>query len=50
MEGPAIRRETLKNVQMRKTHCRTWTMAKKLKNVENETQNLQDVKYVDKTG
>ena len=25
-------------MKMRHTHCRTWNMARKLKNVENETQ------------
>ena len=45
MEGPGIRREILKNVQMRKTHCRTYIMARNLKNVENETQTLYDLEY-----
>ena len=48
MEGPGIRKEMLKNVQMRKTHCRTWIMARKLKNVENETQTQYDLEYGEK--
>ena len=28
---------------MRNTHSRTWIMARKLKNVENETQTLFDL-------
>ena len=27
-------------MQIEKTHCRTWNMGRKLKNVENETQTL----------
>ena len=34
---------------MRNTHCRTWIVARKLKNVENETQALYDLKYSEKT-
>ena len=30
---------------MRYTHCWPWIMMKKLKNVENETQTLQDLEY-----
>ena len=48
MEGPGIRKEMLKNVQMRKTNCRTWIMARKLKNVENETQTQYDLEYGEK--
>ena len=29
-------------------HCRTWSMATKLKNVEKETQTLYDLEYVEK--
>jgi hypothetical protein len=29
---------------MRNTHCRTWIMARKLKNVENEKHPLDDLK------
>ena len=32
-------------MQSEKTHCRTWNMARKLKNVENETQTLFDLEY-----
>ena len=49
MEGPGIRREILKNVQMRKTHCRTRIMARKLKNVENEKYSLKYLDYGEKT-
>ena len=30
---------------MRKTHCRTWNMAKKMKNMEKETETLQGLEY-----
>ena len=30
---------------MRNAHCRTWNMARKLKNVENEKHTLWDMKY-----
>jgi hypothetical protein len=33
-------RKTEKMFKMKKTHSRTWNIAKKLKNVENETQTL----------
>ena len=33
---------------MRNTQGRTWSIAKKLKNVENETQTLQDIEYDEK--
>ena len=33
---------------MRHKRCRTWNMARKLKNVENETQTLFDLKYGEK--
>ena len=33
---------------MRNSHCRTWIVTRKLKNVENEKQTLQEVKYVEK--
>ena len=29
-------------------HCRTWNMARKLKNVENETQTLFDLVHEEK--
>ena len=34
---------------MRNTHCRTWIMSRKLKNVENETKTLKDLNYGKKT-
>ena len=30
---------------MRRTHCRTWIRARKLKNGENEMQTLFDLEY-----
>ena len=33
---------------MRNVHCRTWNMARNLKNVENETQTLSDLEYDEK--
>ena len=33
---------------MRNAQCRTWKMARKLKNVENETQTLYDLEYSEK--
>jgi hypothetical protein len=29
---------------MRNAHCRTWNMARKLKNMENEKHTLEDLK------
>ena len=43
--GPRIWRETLKNVENEKYTQQTWTMARKLKKVENETQTLFDLEY-----
>ena len=34
---------------MRNVHHMTWIMARKLKNVQNETQTLQDLEYGEKT-
>ena len=34
--GPGIWRETLKTWKMRNEHSRTWNMARKMKNLENE--------------
>jgi hypothetical protein len=34
-----------KKLKMRNTHCRTWIMARILKNVENVTQTLYDLEY-----
>ena len=34
---------------MRNTHCRTWNIARKLKNMENETQRLYILENVEKT-
>ena len=33
---------------MRNAHCSTWVMVRKLKNMENETQTLQDLEYSEK--
>ena len=35
----------LKTWKMRIVDCRTWIIARKMKNVENETQTLCDLKY-----
>jgi hypothetical protein len=37
---PGIWRETLISGKMKNVHRRTWIMARKLKNVENETNTL----------
>jgi hypothetical protein len=34
---------------MKNTHCSTWIMARKLKNVKNETQTLYDLECGKKT-
>ena len=34
---------------MRNAHCRTWNMASKMKNIENEKCTLQDLEYCEKT-
>jgi hypothetical protein len=34
-----------KTINMRIKHCRTWIVARKLKNVENDTNTLYDLKY-----
>ena len=33
---------------MRHKHCRTWNMARKLKNMKNETIALHDMEYDEK--
>ena len=33
---------------MRNTSCRTWIMARKVKNQKNETQTVQDLEYGEK--
>ena len=33
---------------MRNTHSRTWSMARKLKKVQNETQTLYNLEYGEK--
>ena len=33
---------------MRNAHCRTWNMARKLKNVENEKYKMQELEYNEK--
>ena len=40
-----MERNSEKHKKMRNTHCRTWIMVRKLKNVENETQTLYDLEY-----
>ena len=34
---------------MTNSHCRTWSMARKLKNAENEKLTLWDLEYGEKT-
>jgi hypothetical protein len=34
---------------MRNKHCSSWILARKLKNVENETQTLYDLEYGENT-
>ena len=34
---------------MRNAHCMIWNIAKKLKNVKNETKTLFDLEYGEKT-
>ena len=46
--GPRIWLETLKNVENEKYTQQTWTMARKLKKVENETETLYDLEHGDK--
>ena len=46
--GPGIWPETLKNEKMKNAHCRILIVARKLKNVENETQTLYDLEYCKK--
>ena len=38
--GPGVWLEKCKMWKMCQTHCRTWNMARKMKNVENETKTL----------
>ena len=38
-----------KTWKMRHTHCRTWNMARKVTNDENEAHTLQDLEYGKKT-
>ena len=33
---------------MRNTNCRTWIMARKMKNIENETQTLYNLEHGEK--
>ena len=35
-------------LKIRNEHFKTWNMARKLKKVENETQTLYDLEYVEK--
>jgi hypothetical protein len=41
-------RKTEKGGKFRNVHCRTWNMARKLKNIENETQTLYYLDYSEK--
>ena len=36
-------------INEKKTHCSTWIMARKLKNMEYETQTLYDLECAEKT-
>jgi len=47
--GPGIWQKAVKNVKNGNTHCRTWIMSRKLKNVKNEIQTLDDMIYGEKT-
>ena len=42
-------RKTEKGGKFWNVRCRTWNMARKLKNKENETQTLFDLEYGEKT-
>jgi hypothetical protein len=44
---PGILGKIVKTWKIWNTHSRTSNMARKLKNVENETQTLYDMEYVD---
>ena len=43
-------RKTVKGGKFRNLHCRTWNMARKLKNMGNEKQTLFDLEYGEKHG
>jgi hypothetical protein len=38
-------RNTEKTWKMKNVHCRTWNMARKLKNIENEKQTQYDLEH-----
>ena len=42
-------RKTEKVGKLRNVHCRTWNMARKLKNMENEKHLLEDLKNAEIT-
>ena len=43
--GPGLWQENSKTWKMTRQICMTWNMARKVKNVENETQTLFDMEY-----
>ena len=45
MHTVVIWRENLSTRKMTDSNSRTWIMARKLKNVENETHTLNDLEY-----
>ena len=47
--GPVIWLEKCKMWKMNEKHSFTWNVARKLKNVEDETQTLYDLEYGEKT-
>ena len=42
--------ETLKMGKMRNAHCKTWSMVRKMKIVENEKHTQRDLKFMAKNG
>ena len=46
--GPGLWRGNGKRFKMRHTHCRTWNMARKLTNDENENLTWQVLEYGEK--
>ena len=48
--GPGIWQKMVYNeINEKKTHCSTWIMGRKLKNMEYETQTLYDLECAEKT-
>ena len=47
--GPGLWQENCKSWKIRNTKCSTWIMGKKLKNVENEIQTVNDMDYGEKS-